>query len=31
METCKLALGEPIHVLKRVERPRKPEPGAARA
>jgi dihydrolipoamide dehydrogenase len=28
MEACKLALGEPIHVLARPERPRKPEAGA---
>jgi dihydrolipoamide dehydrogenase len=28
MEVCKLALGEPIHVLNRPERPRKGEAGA---
>jgi dihydrolipoamide dehydrogenase len=29
MEACKLALGEPIHVLARPERPRKQEAGSA--
>jgi dihydrolipoamide dehydrogenase len=29
MEACKLALGEPIHVLARPERPRRVEPGSA--
>ncbi len=29
MEACKLALGEPIHVLARPERPRKPQAGSA--
>jgi dihydrolipoamide dehydrogenase len=29
MEACKLALGEPVHVLARPERPRKPQAGSA--
>jgi dihydrolipoamide dehydrogenase len=31
MEACKLALGEPIHVLARPERPRKAQASTARA